>query len=875
VVNLAAGNDVRGLQLDPQGTGGGISGGAGDASGTIDDVRIVDAGTAGTSPGLDLNGTSGTYNISNLTVDNSAATGNTSGSEGVRLNSAGTANFASAGTISVTTKGAKALDATSTSMGAGSVFDDLTTTGSGTGGVSLSSTTGTTQLGDGSGTDLNLTTTSGSTPALSIASGGTVSVPSAGTSNISATGGPAVDVTGTSGATLPLDTVDSTNSAGDGINIDGLGTGTFSATGGTITGASGISFDLNSGSGAITYPGTFGNGSGTTAFDITGRTGGVVSLSGSISDTNDAGGGVNVASNTGGATVLSGATKQFNTGASDAVDFTSSDGHTLVFSGGGSDIDTTSGKGVEATTSGTLQFSGTGNTLDTGTGRGLNVSDTDIAAAGITFQHISSSGASNGIRLNNTGSSGGLTVTGTGSVAQGGDASGGTIANSTSHAISLDTTQGLSLNDMSVTSPQHAGIKGQGVNGLSFTNGTISGAGAAQNDQNDSSLALNNTAGGVNDNVHGAVTVNNNVLSNAYGGGVDIQNYNGTISNALIQNNAVSSSSLPANSKGNAIFLRLLGSATTVANLTKATISGNTVTNFPSGNGIEVLGGNTAGSGAGVPAGTYGTFNTTPGAGTNIVSMTGNFVVGDATNKLNGSAILAEVDGKGQGNFDMSGNGSAGNKIRNMKGAAMGAGSTGSAQVSVQMNSNQIAANNQSGANGIGIGIDKNIQADASTLANPQLNIDLSSNNVSGSSGIGIWSLMHDSNGTENLRMNNNTVGGPAQPNPGMRADIGDSGSASFNPTLCSQISGNTTANGGPDGFGNTDPGLEIDKESTSAATYKFGIVGLAPSPATPTQTESYLTGLNPGSALGGGFFAGKKVAVLNGDNFTSCTLPF
>ena len=130
-------------------------------------------------------------------------------------------------------------------------------TGSGSGGVSMSSTTGTTTFGDGVGTDLALTTTSGATPAFGLVERRHVTVAAAGTANVSATGGPAVDVTGTSGASLSFDDVDSSNSANDGVNLDGLGaTGTFSAdANSSIAGAAGIAFDVNGGSGAVDYNG--------------------------------------------------------------------------------------------------------------------------------------------------------------------------------------------------------------------------------------------------------------------------------------------------------------------------------------------------------------------------------------------------------------------------------------------------------------------------------------------------------------------------------------------------------------------------------------------------------------------------------------------
>ena len=60
VIDLDDGNELRGLNIDPQGTGGGIAGATGDTGGaTIDDVNVIDTGTPGTQPGLELDGTTG------------------------------------------------------------------------------------------------------------------------------------------------------------------------------------------------------------------------------------------------------------------------------------------------------------------------------------------------------------------------------------------------------------------------------------------------------------------------------------------------------------------------------------------------------------------------------------------------------------------------------------------------------------------------------------------------------------------------------------------------------------------------------------------------------------------------------------------------
>jgi hypothetical protein len=206
---------------------------------------------------------------------------------------------------------------------------------------------------------------------------------------------------------------------------------------------------------------------------------------------------VNIASNSGGSTVFSGATKKYETGASNAVTFSSSDGHTFVLSGGGTDIDTTSGNGLNATTSGTIQVSGTGNTLDStalgASNRGLNISDTDISSngipGGVNFDRISTSGGVNGIRVNNSAnSSGPLTVTGTGgtcTAANQGGCSGGVIQGATGAGIDLTSVSGqVSLTRVNVKNGGDDGIRGTtvgstGGGGLALASSVVSSNGNA------------------------------------------------------------------------------------------------------------------------------------------------------------------------------------------------------------------------------------------------------------------------------------------------------------------------------------------------------------------------------------------------------------
>ena len=523
VVALDDGNEVRGFTLNPNGGSSGIAGASGDTlGGTIDDVNIVDTGTAGSDPALELDGTTGTFNLSNLAITNQAATSPASTSSGVRLNNAGTVNFVPAGAITVSRKGAPGLVASSTNLGT-STFDEITVNGSAAGGVALSNLLGTSSLalGDGTGTDLDLATTASPTAAFSAANVPNLAVGSAGTDNVSAGGGPAVDVSFTSTPavntqpTLSFDDVDSTSSTTDGINIDTIGTGTFSAVTGDIAGAAGIAVDLNGGSGDFAYLGTIANGEGS-AVEITTRTGGLNTFAGPVTDTGDADGtaedaGIRLNGNTGGSTTFSNLTKTFNTGEDNAVTMASSDGHTLSLTGGNLDIDTTTGKGLEATTSGILNVTGTGNTIDTGAGKSLNVTDTDVgSAAPLTFQRISGNGANAGITLSNTGANAALAVSGNGgtcTTASLAGCTGGVIQNTTGAdstsatpvgtGIALNNTRGVDLTRMHIHDHPNYGIRGTEVNGFSLADSVINGAnGTTDGAFDDSSVFFDNSAGG-------------------------------------------------------------------------------------------------------------------------------------------------------------------------------------------------------------------------------------------------------------------------------------------------------------------------------------------------------------------------------------------
>jgi hypothetical protein len=363
---------------------------------------------------------------------------------------------------------------------------------------------------------------------------------------------------------------------------------------------------------------------------------------------------------------------------------------------------------------------------------------------------------------------------------------------------------------------------------------------------------------------------------------VAIFNHNGTISDLNISSNTMTSAtSAPvpgtgdSDSAGDGIQVVTFGGTGFAANLTKATVSNNSITGFPDGSGIEFLGGS-----QGTTVGEMGT----PGNATNRVVISGNDVDGHSTaNPMLSAFIVFDVEGRTRGHAVIANNGTGADPMTNVAGnpiAVGGAGGdlpAGQVELELHVTGNHLIPNDtplSAGASGIGLGTDKDTIADASVLSDFDVNAEIANNSVSQSDGTPIRILHRDSFGHLNLKLNNNTAGPSAtNGNGAIRIENGSSGNASFGSTMCAQIQGNTTTASGPDGFGDVRPGITLLDRDTDAE-YQFGIVGLSPSPATGPQTETYVTGLNPASNLGTGFWAGRRVAADNGNNWHSCTLP-
>jgi hypothetical protein len=603
----------------------------------------------------------------------------------------------------------------------------------------------------------------------------------------------------------------STNNTGDADNcvtLNGL-TGTLTMNGGALVGGNSQAFFANAQNGSITYNGTISQANAFRLIEVTNKTGGTVAFGGAVTAT--AGTGINLATNTG-------ATINFTGG----ISLTTTTNAAFTATGGGT---------VNATQNNTSIV----NTLTTTTGTALNVANTNIGASGLTFRSITSNGATNGIILNTTGAAGGLTVAGNGgtctSVAS---CTGGTIQ-SANVGVSLASTTSVSITRMFILNTQRSGIKGSNtVNNFSFTNGRIENSGTSLlAGSQDANIAFNDQSGTEN-NVSGVVTITGNTLLNAFYHGVDIFNFAGTISDAQISDNVITSSTAVGNSLGSGIRFVAFGSAGATANITKATLNNNTINNFPSNVGLQVQCGNANTSGT-APATICGT----NGSATNIIHITNNKInvpgLG-STVKTGNEGMIALVNGRGQGNFNISSN-----NIQQNLGTSLSHSAFGLATVTSTINSNTIVANNINAAQGIGVGTSVTAGFGTNT---PVMTTSINSNNISQVDGNGILAVARDNgNGMLNVTIKNNTV---AAPLTGVRQGIRiDAGNSTGDNDVCLDISGNTSAPsvGQPAALG-----IGLRKQGTSTTVNAFGIEGMAAT-ATP-GIETFVNGQNP---AGGG----------------------
>lgn len=317
-------------------------------------------------------------------------------------------------------------------------------------------------------------------------------------------------ITGTSVTNLTIGTNTTiSGSGGSEFRLTGNGTGTITV-GSTITnGGTGIGVDIAGRTGGTTTLSGSVTSSGTTGVSVGSNSGGTININGTITTT--AGTGVSAASNSGGNVNF---TNSLNASGGAGINLNSNPNTVMTFTGpltlssGANAAFTAVGGGTVTNDSGDI------NTIVATTGAALNVTNTNIGAAGLTFRKIDagtgSGSAGNGITVDNTGSAGGLTVTGTGTAG-----SGGTIQHKTGvdadiangNGIFLRSTKNVSLAWMQLNDFDNMGIYGLSVDGFTFTNSKVSGTIGTSTGSQDSAVAFGKSnPSGLNGLVNGSTS---------------------------------------------------------------------------------------------------------------------------------------------------------------------------------------------------------------------------------------------------------------------------------------------------------------------------------------------------------------------------------
>ncbi len=177
-------------------------------------------------------------------------------------------------------------------------------------------------------------------------------------------------------------------------------------------------------------------------------------------------------------------------------------------------------------------MAGTVNTIATDTGRGIFVQHTTIGASGLVFRSINTgnatNGPANGIFLNNTGASGGLTVQGNGGVCTFATqtCTGGLIRSSTSNAVHLVSTQGVTLNLMEISDNDSNGVYGDELTNFDLIDSIV-----LDNDVTD--LDTDNEAGIRFDELYGTNHLTNVVARGTKGDNVRLEMGTGTLTDLI------------------------------------------------------------------------------------------------------------------------------------------------------------------------------------------------------------------------------------------------------------------------------------------------------------------------------------------------------
>lgn len=460
----------------------------------------------------------------------------------------------------------------------------------------------------------------------------------------------------------------------------------------------------------------------------------------------------------------------------------------------GNTLDTTDNDGIDfeladradltvTIASNTINKSGNGSSGD----RGIDIQASDRAVTRATIEsNIISNSSADGIRL---------------ATAASATIRGNTISASANQAIKLENvTESATITSNNITTSAKESISlTEAAGTVLINNNTISGS---DNNTNNAAI-LRNSKGVAN------VTVSGNNIANSNGVAISLSgNAQGTV---VVENN-------PITTTGTALELRV----SETANLTSATIRGNTISGTPTS--IEGL-----------------VFRAFDDAKTNVT------ISNNQIRSIAGRGIGIEASDRSNSQFTISGN-----TIDSAKTIAIDPNVSGNAVLSLRISGNTISNTNSGNTTNSGRGIEPDAK-DASTLR-----LFLENNTISGSGGAGISTYAFDNSNVSVVARNNNLTNNNNVQNPEAPSAFAveaDPNSLETSPKVCVALSSNigtgnknnldfSVYNGNPSGAI-----FQIEPLSLNTGTFKVEslITAATLNPtALPTEFSSVASGTCP-----------------------------
>lgn len=742
---------------------------------------------------------------------------------GLRAQDSGTVNITDPnGDNQITSNNGTAILVNPTTVNA--VFNSLTA-GGGVNGISLTgmdgslTVTGNVDIDGSSGDGIAINNS-----AATFDFGGTT-----GTTFVDNVGGDGIDLSGANGV-VTFNAVDIDGVAGAGLAVAN-NTNAVTVSGGSIGATDdpgGIGVDVNGGGANVNVGATVTKTSAGDIVEVSGRTGGTVTLSGNLSATGGVANGIDVNNNNSGTTTFSGATKTLTTGANTAVNLATNGSHIINFTNGGLDIDTTTGTGFNATGGGTVNVTGTGNTVNTTTGTGVNIANATIGGNGVTFQSVSVNGASNGIVLDTTGSNGGFTVTGNGGTCTSASpgCSGGRIQSTSGadgavagNGVYLNNTGPVSLSFMRIDNHSNHAIFGDTVNGFSLIDSIVDGANGNNDAIDEGSIRFVNLLG--------SAAITRSDISGGHEDNLRIVNDTGTLDRLVISDSAFHDNSDDLGNDG--ILLESRNSAVMNVTVDNTSFSAHRGDHFDA--------------------------NATDSSSLDLV-FTNNTMTGGHPNAL-GQTFLLSNGGSANVTFDVSGN-SINDAILSAFTFFQSAASTASSSLVGTFSNNTIGTSGvtDSGSEQ-GSGVVFNATGDGSVT------VDVNNNEIrQWANGQGLIILAGDGSPTVNATVTNNTIKEPGSfPQNGLHLNAGTT--AAGIATVCLDIRGNDVVNSSS----SFDEDFRLRQRNNSTVNLPGYTGGSSDTAAVVAFVQGNNTGAPTGSAAvsgsGGGFTGTGTACVL------------